>query len=349
VVNLDLHGSILKHLSDETSFSPSLLIKPKSDAATLETFVESGTWSCASGVLGGATVPIEGASSISHHSAKSFIARSNDIDENEISTEVQEEQSKMSLRQSMALINKDRTLLVVGMTAAFFAGACNPTISYAMICLVVVMYEMVGDILPQITMWSCIAAALIICLGAADLCHVYCFEVIAQHLATKFKLMMMRSLLRQEVAYFDQDTNNSAAVVARMNADAMYAKGKISDWMGVVAQVSGSMIAGYVYGFIYEWIIALILTAIAPLIFGSVWVCGQVVKKYIAHEQGVSVSADVIAAEAISNYKVVGAFGIQSALNAVYVGRLQASNELLGKAGFFKGTRQSVIVSLGKN
>lgn len=44
----------------------------------------------------------------------------------------------------------------------------------------------------------------------------------------------------QEVAWFDRDENNSAAIMNRLSSDALAVKGQAADSFGLIMQVTGS-------------------------------------------------------------------------------------------------------------
>ena len=79
-------------------------------------------------------------------------------------------------------------------------------------------------------------------------------------------------LLRNELAWFDRDENNSAQIAARLNADATNVRAVIGDRVAIIVQNSTLMIIAFAVGFGLQWKMTLVMLATFPLIIVCAYV-----------------------------------------------------------------------------
>jgi ATP-binding cassette subfamily B (MDR/TAP) protein 1 len=90
-------------------------------------------------------------------------------------------------------------------------------------------------------------------------------------LAQRVRLMLYRSILHQEVGFFDRDENTSGAIVSRLSTDSADVRGATGDVLGLVIQNIVTLIAGYTIAFMTSWRMALVITGTLPLlVLGSI-------------------------------------------------------------------------------
>lgn len=87
-----------------------------------------------------------------------------------------------------------------------------------------------------------------------------CFAHMAQQLSRRVRVMLLGSILNQEVAFFDEDKNTSGRLTSALATDATYIRGAVGDAMGIALQNVATLVAGYVIALIYDWRMALLVT-----------------------------------------------------------------------------------------
>lgn len=90
-----------------------------------------------------------------------------------------------------------------------------------------------------------------------------------QHLALRVRTLMFRSILRQEVGWFDKPANSSGQLTAKLAENASSVRGAIGDVLGSVAQNLFCLAIGYGIALAYSWRIALVVTALLPVMVGT--------------------------------------------------------------------------------
>ncbi len=86
--------------------------------------------------------------------------------------------------------------------------------------------------------------------------------------------------MRQEISWFD--ANPTGDLASRMTADTALLQDGISDKCGLIIQFLSAFISGFVIAYVKGWKLALVLTAIIPVLGGAVgilaWVMGAQAK-----------------------------------------------------------------------
>lgn len=93
-----------------------------------------------------------------------------------------------------------------------------------------------------------------------------CFGLVGSNLAMRVRELFFKAVLRQEIGWFDQDSNTSGALVSRLSTDAPAVRGAVADVMGIVVQNVATLVFGYVVAFTNGWKMTLVVTAALPLL-----------------------------------------------------------------------------------
>lgn len=67
-------------------------------------------------------------------------------------------------------------------------------------------------------------------------------------------------------SWFDLDENNSGRLVTVLSTDATYVRGAVVDVAGVLIQNVSCLAVGYAIAAVYDWRVALLVTAVVPLV-----------------------------------------------------------------------------------
>ncbi len=237
----------------------------------------------------------------------------------------------------MELIKPDMGRLVVACVCAALGGAITPFQGLVISFMSSIYYEPPDVMMPKVEMWALILVGTSVAVGIADFFKTYYFDKIGQNLAYTVRSRMMTSLMRQEVAYFDQEQNNSGAITSRLETDALHLKGQASDNWGMMAQIVGCLLCGYPISFAYNWRITLILTATIPIVMILAGVTLIFTSKVVAKSQALGTDAENFSTESVINYKVVSAYNLQANLRQSYTERLELVRPLEWEQSLIQG------------
>ena len=104
------------------------------------------------------------------------------------------------------------------------------------------------------------------------LLRISCFTYIGERLTRRLRKKSFESSLRQDMSYYDDTKNSVGRIATRLATDATLVKGITGDILGSVLEGCSALIAALVIAYVASWRLALVLTAIFPLlIFGAVF------------------------------------------------------------------------------
>ena len=80
---------------------------------------------------------------------------------------------------------------------------------------------------------------------------------------------MFTAVLKNEMAWFDQEENESARISARLALDANNVRSAIGDRISVIVQNTALMLVACTAGFVLQWRLALVLVAVFPVVVAA--------------------------------------------------------------------------------
>ncbi|KAI0020854.1 putative ABC multidrug transporter [Xylariomycetidae sp. FL0641] len=170
---------------------------------------------------------------------------------------------------------------------------------------------------------------LVMAAGLAQLALVYiytvCWNLFGDRLAHRLRERYFRSLLRQEVSYFDKLP--AGEVSSRLNADINIIKDGTSEKVGVYIGVTAMFVTSYIVAFIKGARLAGILVSLLPAVFIMSLGGGHYVGKYAGLASKHIAAASATALESLSNVMVVHAFRANDRLEEKFAAELNEAKK----------------------
>eukprot|EP00047_Mylnosiga_fluctuans_P015769 m.49151 g.49151 ORF g.49151 m.49151 type:complete len:1362 (+) comp6094_c0_seq1:38-4123(+) len=185
-----------------------------------------------------------------------------------------------------------------------------------------------GDMLDKVKG----VAVIYLYLGAAAFATAYfqvaVFVVTGQRQGRRMRRAYFRSLLRQEMGWYD--TQETGSLTARLAADIAKVEEAISDKFSSALQFLAMFIGGFAVGFIYSWKLTLVILSVSPLLMGSGAIFAKMMAEMSGEGQSFYAAAGAVADEVITLMRTVMAFGTQEREHARYAAELRKA-ELAGR------------------
>lgn len=77
--------------------------------------------------------------------------------------------------------------------------------------------------------------------------------------AARMRCLYLKSILRQDIAFFDQEVESGEVVVGRMSGDALLIQDAVGEKVGKLVQLMATFFGGFLIAFTKEWLLTLVM------------------------------------------------------------------------------------------
>jgi ATP-binding cassette subfamily B (MDR/TAP) protein 1 len=169
--------------------------------------------------------------------------------------------------------------------------------------------------------------------------HTTCFTIAATRMTRGLRLAYVKSILRQEIAYFDTCTPGSVAT--RISTNANLIQTGLSEKVGIAAQGFAMLIAAFCVAFSQNWKLTLVTATTLPAVIILVGLTVFFDQKLEAQILDIYSKAGGLAEEALGSVRNVVAFGAYEKLAAKYGAYMDTAKALGIKKGPLLGIQYS--------
>ncbi|KAK1434257.1 hypothetical protein QVD17_11177 [Tagetes erecta] len=239
----------------------------------------------------------------------------------------------------------DICLLIIGTFGAFINGGSLPWYSllFGLFVNKIALDDPNNDIMMNHVKTIClymVGLSALVVVGAY--LQISCWRLVGERSAHRIRTAYLRSVLRQDVSFFDTEINTSE-IMHGISTDVAQIQEVIGEKMAHFVHHLCTFICGYIVGFMKSWKVSLAVLAVTPvtmfcgIAYKAVYV-GLATKEVNSYKK-----AGGVAEQAISSIRTVISFVAEQKLADRYDSLLQESVPVGKKLGFAKGIGIGVI------
>ncbi|CAF1700264.1 unnamed protein product [Brassica napus] len=149
------------------------------------------------------------------------------------------------------------------------------------------------------------------------------WDIVGENLTKRVREKMLTAVLKNEMAWFDQEENESARISARLALDANNVRSAIGDRISVIVQNTALMLVACTAGFVLQWRLALVLVAVFPVVVAATVLQKMFMTGFSGDLEAAHAKGTQLAGDAIANVRTVAAFNSEAKIVRLYTANLE--------------------------
>ncbi|ORY44695.1 multidrug resistance protein 1 variant [Rhizoclosmatium globosum] len=113
--------------------------------------------------------------------------------------------------------------------------------------------------------WSLMFVAISLGSFVVNVVSITCFGTAGERLTRKLREKTFEALLRQEIAFFDDEKHSTGIITGQLSEDAFQVQGLVGQSMATLVQLAAGIVAGLVIAFFNGWQLSLVVLGTMPL------------------------------------------------------------------------------------
>ena len=218
----------------------------------------------------------------------------------------------LAIRVILELNRPERWLLVGGLITAFFAG-------FTLLLQAVWFAEVLDafsltnteSMVRNVNFWALIFTMTGIYAFLVSTANGVFFAISTERLSRRVRHATLRSILRQNIGYFDDKAHGTGIMASKLSSSASDLAGMGGAVIGSILTFTATIGISLVLCLAVGWKLALVCTAVIPLIAGLGWVRMEFISVFDGKIRLAGERAAAYASEAVSGIRTVAAGGLE--------------------------------------
>ncbi|KAL2611668.1 hypothetical protein R1flu_023360 [Riccia fluitans] len=229
----------------------------------------------------------------------------------------------------------DKFLMIVGSIAAACNGLAQPLMTLLFGQLINAFGQNISNSKELVNQVGEVALRFVY-IGAGSAVAAYievAFWIVAgERQAARIRGMYLRQILRQDVAFFDEDTT-TGEVIARMSGDTILIQDALGEKVSKLLQLTSTFIGGYVIAFTRSWKLTLVMMSIMPVVVVTGGVMSRFISQLSTRGQNAYAGAGSLVEQVVGSIRTVTSYTGEPRAVKMYDSLLKGAE----KAGMHQG------------
>jgi ATP-binding cassette subfamily B (MDR/TAP) protein 1 len=200
----------------------------------------------------------------------------------------------------------DVMLMLLGTVGALANGVTQPimTLIFGQVIDAFGGSVAMGDVLQRVNKAVLNFVYLGIATAVVSFLQVSCWTMTGERQATRIRSLYLKSVLRQEIAFFDVEMT-TGQVVSRMSGDTVLVQDAIGEKVGKFQQLIATFVGGFVIAFVKGWLLSLVMLACIPPVVIAGGIVSKMLSKISSKGQTSYSDAGNVVEQTLGNIKTV--------------------------------------------
>lgn len=205
--------------------------------------------------------------------------------------------------------------------------------------------ETIPHIRSEASFWSLMYLMLAIVMFFAFVIQGIAFAKCSERLIHRVRDMSFRSMLRQDVEFFDRDENSAGALTSFLSTETTHVAGLSGSTLGTLIMVFTTLIAACVVALSIGWKLALVCIATMPIVIGCGFFRFWMLAHYQRRAKKAYASSASFASEAITAIRTVAALTREEDV----LGQYRASLAIQQRASLISVLKSSILYAASQS
>ncbi|XP_052474921.1 ATP-dependent translocase ABCB1-like isoform X2 [Carassius gibelio] len=214
--------------------------------------------------------------------------------------------SEIPFTKILALNKPEWPYLMVGTLASLVGGAVFPCVAILFAKIVGVFAEVDPEVKRQKTMMFSLfflltgAVAFVTCFFKG-----FMFGKSGELLTMRLRSQAFNTMIRQEIAWFDDNDNAVGVLTTKLATDASLVKGAAGSRLGLATETICSLGISVIVAFIHSWQLTLLILACIPFLTGARFIQMKAMAGHTSKDQSALEMSGKISTESVKNFRTV--------------------------------------------
>ncbi|XP_042405057.1 ABC transporter B family member 11-like [Zingiber officinale] len=238
----------------------------------------------------------------------------------------------------LAYLNKSEVpVLALGSVFAAIHGALFPVFGILISSVFNTFFEPPHELRKGSRFWALMYCLIGLIAFLVVPVQYYLFGVAGAKLIQRIRSLSFEKMVHQEIGWFDEPSNSSGQLGARLATDATTVRRLVGDTLAVMVQTIATIIVGIVIAMAANWKLALIILVLAPLLGLQEFFQQKFHRGFSGDAKAMYEEASQVASDAIASIRTVASFTAEEKCLAAYQAKCAIPVSRAQKHGMISG------------